>query len=557
MVASIWSPSDALLASYIEGNEIYASKVWGIRADNSYDNSANIQEMCYQLNNDGRGAKVILPRGIINYQTDFVITNPLVTIQGQGKDCSVLKQNNLTKDGVFFNYPIIFGLPTGGGIRDLSIESGNGFISSGSYGTGSIGSGVKVRNAADNFLGFNLGIYNFGRHIQLNHCFYTQWQFIRGLFAEFSAVELDLDGTNIGASNTFSFSKFSNLGYTGPQITRGLSVKASGGEQFHGLEFTSFGYGIVLKPESMSQQVLYLNFNSVWSDTSEFENWTIDGTDGRVWSTSMTNCSAAYSLDGHGILVTGANVDSLNWLGGRIRENAKHGAYHFGGTRVNIRAAEVAANSKNYPGVYDGVNIAPNINEDAIQANRIGNYASLSNTQQVGVNIAAGTGQRHLISDNNLYGNLLAPVSYNTSSLNNEITNNTPTDKPNTNTSNAIPYSGGVATAIPAASTGYVGANGVFNAATQDSPWVVPRTGFIREIYAKFGAAPGAGQSFTYTLFVNGVATSMTFTAADSATSGYTQNNGQIVNFGDTIELRVVTSAGAAVTKHRYLIVFE
>ena len=67
----------------------------------------------------------------------------------------------------------------------------------------------------------------------------------------------------------------------------------------------------------------------------------------------------------------------------------------------------------------------------------------------------------------------------------------------------------------------------------------------------RFGAdiAPGSGQSFTYTLLKNGVATSCAFTV-----TGSTRKGGSDVEVscsdGDEICVRVVTSAGAQKANH-------
>ncbi len=67
----------------------------------------------------------------------------------------------------------------------------------------------------------------------------------------------------------------------------------------------------------------------------------------------------------------------------------------------------------------------------------------------------------------------------------------------------------------------------------------------------RFGAdiAPGAGQSYAYTLFKNGIATACAFTL-----TGSTRNGGSDIevacNDGDELCVRVVTSAGVPAANH-------
>jgi hypothetical protein len=96
------------------------------------------------------------------------------------------------------------------------------------------------------------------------------------------------------------------------------------------------------------------------------------------------------------------------------------------------------------------------------------------------------------------------------------------------------------------------------NSFSGDSVWIAGRIGIVRECYSAVNTAPGAGQSFTYTLFKNGSATAMTWTISGAgAFSGNTLSNNVTVQPDDSLDIRLVTSAGAAAAKHRYFLTVE
>jgi hypothetical protein len=64
------------------------------------------------------------------------------------------------------------------------------------------------------------------------------------------------------------------------------------------------------------------------------------------------------------------------------------------------------------------------------------------------------------------------------------------------------------------------------------------------------GAAPGAGQTFTYTLYKNGSPTTITATTSDSATISSDLTHEITGTSGDQIYIKVVASGSAAVTAH-------
>lgn len=76
----------------------------------------------------------------------------------------------------------------------------------------------------------------------------------------------------------------------------------------------------------------------------------------------------------------------------------------------------------------------------------------------------------------------------------------------------------------------------------------------ITELYVACSTAPGSNQTFTYTVMKNGVATALSAQISGSGVSS--SDTGESISFsaGDTLSVRVVTSAAAATAYHSYAI---
>jgi hypothetical protein len=81
--------------------------------------------------------------------------------------------------------------------------------------------------------------------------------------------------------------------------------------------------------------------------------------------------------------------------------------------------------------------------------------------------------------------------------------------------------------------------------------FVAPKKGIIYGLTAQCGIAPGASQSFAYTVRKNNADTASTATIAGTGVFQATSN--AIVSFNETdyISLKLVTSATAAAANHR------
>jgi len=114
-------------------------------------------------------------------------------------------------------------------------------------------------------------------------------------------------------------------------------------------------------------------------------------------------------------------------------------------------------------------------------------------------------------------------------------------------------YSGATIASVAASTTTYLGANGA-QASEQATRWVSCRAYSAVSISIATDAAPGASQSYTYTLMQDGVATAITGTISGSSSYSVTVTAALTVNPNDSLSIKLVTSSGAAATTHRYAI---
>lgn len=114
--------------------------------------------------------------------------------------------------------------------------------------------------------------------------------------------------------------------------------------------------------------------------------------------------------------------------------------------------------------------------------------------------------------------------------------------------SNIVARSNGIA----ADKTEYLD-SGASYAAIGDAEFAVSVPGTLKNMYANSSGAPGAGQSFAYTLFKNGVAQTLTCTISDPDTAASDTTNTVTVASGDKIAIRCVTSVTAATKLHHVM----
>ncbi|RLE37238.1 hypothetical protein DRJ17_06990 [Candidatus Woesearchaeota archaeon] len=104
-------------------------------------------------------------------------------------------------------------------------------------------------------------------------------------------------------------------------------------------------------------------------------------------------------------------------------------------------------------------------------------------------------------------------------------------------------------TSVSADSTVYIGLSGQATVEA-NAEYVVPFDCVARNMYVIAGSAPGTGESFTYTLRVNGASTDLSVVVSDSSRTNSDNADYITLSAGDRVCIQLVTSASASSTVH-------
>ncbi len=103
---------------------------------------------------------------------------------------------------------------------------------------------------------------------------------------------------------------------------------------------------------------------------------------------------------------------------------------------------------------------------------------------------------------------------------------------------------------IAATETRYIGGGEISTASTVVA-FRAPRAGRIRNLYNKSTGTPGGSDTFTYTVYKNGVATALTAQTPGGASVSSDTSNVVSVAAGDQIDVQCVVSATGATRGHQ------
>ncbi|SDC02444.1 Pectate lyase superfamily protein [Bradyrhizobium brasilense] len=521
---------------------------YGAKGDNATDDTAAIQAAVNAVIGAG-GGTVRLPRGKYKISSAIVATAPVMFVGG-GRDATVIRQTNASANGVVFAYPSLI---LGGGISDLTIEAGAGFQAGSFTGTGSNGIGLLVQNANNLFFSSSIAVNNFSTGIALDGCWYAR-------FYDFQVLCASADGFRIGGDpsiavaggNTLVGGKISNVGFTGVNTnSNGIRIRKSGGEFLQCVDSNGQSTGVLIDP-SAGDHVAYLFATNVLADTNVNNGWYIDGNAGLVVGINLTECWGAFSTNATGFVITGSNVDGVELIGCRARENGVSGIIVANTPRnVHILGGEVAQNSQVTSNTSPGIDVGANCNIQIVGV-RSGNFASvLSNTQAEGIKLGSGvTGQiigcnlsnagagKNAVANGSNSGDLI-------------LIGNRPIQALANRSASAV-FSGCNTAAVATNTPTYLGANAA-NGSVNQTAWSVGRAGVITAFSIAVDVAPGASQSFGYELWKNGASTGMTGSISGSGSfSVSVQAPAVNVNPLDSFAIKLITSNGAAAANHRY-----
>lgn len=106
---------------------------------------------------------------------------------------------------------------------------------------------------------------------------------------------------------------------------------------------------------------------------------------------------------------------------------------------------------------------------------------------------------------------------------------------------------------LAAGATAFIGIGSVFTVSEQNAQIPVPFAATLRNLFVRSAGTAGVGETYTYTLQVNTVATALTAQiAGGSATTASDTTHSVTVAAGDLIDIKIVTSGGASVTTHNW-----
>lgn len=183
---------------------------------------------------------------------------------------------------------------------------------------------------------------------------------------------------------------------------------------------------------------------------------------------------------------------------------------------------------------------------------------NIGGTTQVGLSMDTDNG--HNITGNDFNGWLIAAPTAGayTSWTKSIIANNGKRGTLNNNNANIRALAGNSGSgAVAAASTVFLGPGGYANALVSVNTFHIPKAGIIVGFQVKTVLAPAGADTYTYTIVLNGVATSMTGQVSGAGTTLSVTTNFFSVAAGDRVELQLITSATATATNHSFSILME
>lgn len=481
--------------------------------------------------------KLTIPNGSVLYFT------------GAGPGVTRLVQTDLTKDLLDFD----INFAKGGGVRGLTIMADVPFGDRGSSGIG-----LRVRNANDNFVCRDFEIVSFDKGVRVDASFYPQFSNFRILyFADYGVLvsPYTVPGT-VGAGSNFSNGKISNFGFTGDRSASiGIDIQQASGDFYDTIDITVVNIGVKVAPPAGSH-ARYLFMTKVLADTCDTYGWWFDGSNAPVTANEFSMCWVSYTQGPFGIRIEGANLDDLRWMGGWVRDNWHEGVRLAGGKNVSFLGTAITRNSKAVPNIDSGFCVSANVSDWSVSMCRIGNVSTLDpNSQLHNVLIEPGTSQNFRVIGNDLRDPGVGGLSVNNNSTveNWIVDKNLPLFTPGTNRDTSADFSGVSIGTVATNSTVYLGTVGQ-QASQLDAYLMVGRTGVATQFVVQVDTAPGASESFTYTVLKNDVATAMTGAISGAGSFQFVSPTSFTVSAADRLSIRLVTSSGAAIARHRWVL---
>lgn len=545
----------------LDAIEISVTADAGAQCDNIADDASKIQNavnMAIALSTGGRGAVVKFPRGVCAASVGPTVPRlKTVLFRGEGMGASVLRITGPSADGITFaNDEFLTG---SGGIENMSIEAGAGFRASKSFAAGSTGTGVKAVHMNNGWGLRNVDISGFQRGFALLGSWNTTSSNIHVRFFSGEGIYVDTASDNaISGGNKIIGATVSNAGYATPNASTALRVRSSGGDFFAKIDMTGAGTGVLVDPYP-GTQVSYLWFDSVLADTCVGDAWVIDGTNASINGIRGTDTWGSYS-GGNGLVLKGNNLRGFRMKGMATRENKQRGIWIQGGSGIELTVPEVHSNSRGSNGVYPGIEIADGVNlpkSFAIMGGSSGNWESAYTDQGASLSFKGVAANFRIEGvDFSGPGGGHSPVEFadDTKLTAFKMLGNLPAASYGVNPSERYPTTlfGDVASGT----SGYLTAVG-FRQFPSQTPTGAVKPALVGKAIASVFTAPGAGQSFTYRLVVNGTPVGSTGVISGASAFQITFYPGVTLAPWDRYEVAVTGTSGTSASVHNVTLQIE
>ena len=531
--------------SYVQGVTTASVKTFGAKGDGITDDTAAIQAAI------NASSRVYFPAGTYNHSA--LLTTPSGAIRflyGDGPGVSILNQTNLTLGGIKFNQ----NYAQGGGISGMTIKANVA-----AQAQGSSGIGLQVVNANDNFICRDFDVVSYDCGVRVDGCYQPRFEQFRILyFANYGIFHSPyVAAGSDGAGASWRTGKISNVGFSGNNTnSAGMLLQQASGEFFDTIDITATNISVLVNPPTGST-VRYLFMTKVLADTPNTVGWKFDASaGGTIVSNEFTQCWVSNS-QGAGIMTVGANLDDLRWIGGWIRDNRFEGVQLQSGSNVKFIGTSITRNSAAASNTYSGFRVYPNVSNWHLNGCRIGNVGTTTNssTQLNNVQIDAGTSANWSIigcdiSNPGTGGN---PIVNNSTSQQLVLRGNTPTQAIGVNSDRGANLTSVSVGTVASGVTTFLGPSGQ-QLNESDAYLMLGQAGVTYQLVAQVDFDPGVGQSFTYTVRKNNVDTLMTGQITSGQFQVVVSTNQFQIAAADRLSLKLVTSAGAALARHRWVI---
>jgi hypothetical protein len=485
----------------------------------------------YKFNN-----LVTIPNGVNGYLT------------GSGSGATTLFQTDLTKGLLKFD----LNYARGAGVRGMSLFGFVPFLNEGSTGIG-----LQIVKANSAFLVDDVVIERFNKGLRIDGSFYVSLrELIIRSFTDYGIYESGYTGAGTDSIGTrMNNVNVTNLDFAGSRAASvGILCEQASGSYWDTVDVASCNTGIKFKPTATSW-VRYLFLSTVLADDNLGNGWEFDGSLGQVVNSELVNCWASFN-GGSGMVTVGSGVDDMVWVGGKLRENGVNGWDHQGGQRCFLKGTRVTRNSKAATNTHAGIRVRAGVSNWGLIGVESGNFSTgiVTTEQAEGLKVDAGasTGWRVVGCDFTLPGTGKSPVANGVTNADFTMEANLPRSVAGVNVTRGVEHTGSSGGTVAAGATVYLGCNGA-KAVENDTVIVVGQaSGVVRQLLVQSEDDPVGAETFTYTVMLNNVATTMTGTITGAAFQAVDDTHAFTVTAGNILSVRLVTSAGAAVTRHRW-----